>query len=129
MDSAVLVNGQIEGGETRIREILAAGIDVTAAFWLKSNDDEHWYLYIASKDVDDQGATKVYRRAHAATSRHPIPWVDTFQLKVIGARDPLAEAVLTHRHDVLPNIYRQPFLANVPVEEAYIYPKTVTDGS
>lgn len=125
MGQAVLVDRQIEGGEERIRQIRDAGIDVTAAFWLKASDDDRWYLYIASTDVDQHGATNTYRKTYAATSRKRIPWVDFFQLKLIRTDNPLAKAAIDRTGPDLPTVYQQSFLGDVSIDEAYIYPQSV----
>lgn len=52
----------IEAGERLVRALDGANIDVAAAFWLLSEEDSSWKLYIASEAVDRFGARAFYKR-------------------------------------------------------------------
>jgi hypothetical protein len=128
MDQAVLVGGQVAGGEERIKQMQLGGLDITVAFWAKESESGNWYLYVASKDVDRDGALRAYRKVVDAVRLHPNPWADMLQIKLIGTDEPPAKAALAHRKRDLPTIYNNPYLGNLSIDEAFIYPENVTDG-
>lgn len=126
MDQITLVENRIDDGAKLIEELEKAGIDVTAACWIKTDDDEQWYLYVASPIVDNEGAVAAYRQVHTIIRQMPEPfWIDPFEVKLLGASDPIAEAVLK-LHEKYPariaTRYKQPTLGGVSIEAAYIYP-------
>lgn len=49
MDQEILVEEQKDGGQELVTLLRNSGFDVTAAFWLKENEDDSWFLYIVSK--------------------------------------------------------------------------------
>ncbi len=51
MDQGPLVVEQIDAGAKFLAE-LDKNIPVMAAFWLKASDEDSWYLYVASDQVN-----------------------------------------------------------------------------
>ena len=131
MGQAVLVDGQIEDGRKRIEQIRRAGLDITVAFWAKADDETRWYLYIASEDVDRNGALQTYRKIHAIISKEALsaPWVDRFQIKLIPTNDPIAQAALEQKNPAFPTFYSGPYLGDLAIDEAYIYPDVLSAAS
>lgn len=67
---------------------------VKSAFWLKSADDEQWYLYIASDRLDDRTYDLAYGEVLRLAGEMQSPYLDPFQVNLIRADDPLALSAL-----------------------------------
>jgi hypothetical protein len=126
MDQNPLVNEHRDSGEAIASRCAAAGIDVTAAFWVKPSEDGRWYLYLASREVEDRGLGEAFRRVLAEIRRMtPPPQLDTLgDLKLIGATNPITRDVLaiqTRYPTPLSTWYRGRQLGNMAIDEAYLY--------
>lgn len=134
MDQNPLVNEYRDTGEAIARKCADAGIDVTAAFWVKPSEDGQWYLYLASRDVEDRGLGEAFRRVLAAIRQiNPPPQIDTLgNLKLIGATNPITRDILSiqSRYPAsLSTWYRGRQLGNMAIDEAYLYrPRQVSAG-
>jgi len=134
MDQNPLVNEYRDTGETIASNCAAAGIDVTAAFWVKPSEDGQWYLYLASRDVEDRGLGEAFRRVFDAIRQiSPPPQIDTLgSLKLIGATNPITKDILSiqSRYPAsLSSWYRGRQLGNMAIDEAYLYrPGQVSTG-
>jgi hypothetical protein len=97
MDQNPLVNEYRDTGETIASKCAEAGIDVTAAFWVQPSEDGEWYLYLASRDVEDRGLREAFRRVLAAIRQiDPPPQFDTLgNLKLIGATNPITRDIVS----------------------------------
>ncbi len=127
MDQNLLVTEQIDEGRKIVDRCVAAGIDVPAAFWLRPSEDGHWYLYIATKVVEDKGLAAAFKAVLGEIRRlSPPPSLDSLgDLKVIGSTNPITEDVLNIQSRYVTSLatrYRGNQLGNVSIEEAYIYP-------
>jgi hypothetical protein len=130
MDTAALVEDQIEDGRKLIEQLVCDGFDVTVAFWVRFQfeEDGPWF-YIVSETVDRDGLHAAYRAVHESIQRIRAPWgpwisvSDVGELKLVGMNDPLAKQVLAFR-DRYPSKYRfrGANIGNQFVEELYIYP-------
>src|SRR2546421_42190 len=67
---------------------------VKVAFWVKPVESGQWYLYIASEQIDDRSLDQGYREVLRLANQNPSPYLDPFQVKLIPASDPLAQAAL-----------------------------------
>jgi hypothetical protein len=134
MDQNPLVNEYRVMGETIASKCAEAGIDVTAAFWVKPSEDGQWYLYLASRDVEDRGLREAFRRVFAALDQiNPPPQIDTLvDLKLIGATNPITKDILSiqSRYPApLSTWYRGRQLGKMAIDEAYLYrPRQVSAG-
>ena len=125
MAQTTLVDKQIDDGQTLASLLAESGFDVTAAFWLKTSEEGLWFLYIASRFIDDEGLAAGYRRLNAEMRAMPDLWVSPFEIKLIGARNPIAQDVLNvlGRHAAaIPTRYQGARLGGVSIDEAYLYP-------
>jgi hypothetical protein len=134
MDQDPLVEVQLKDGSRFIERLVAEGIEVCAAGWLKEADSGHWYLYIVTPLVGDDGATRqAYRRILPFTQQMPAPYaVDSFRIKVVAPLSPVGEAMvkLLKRYSIAaPMRYDDYRLGDVNVEVAYIYPLPVITAS
>lgn len=126
MDQNPLVNEQRDAGERVAEACLAAGVDVTAAFWAKPSEDGHWCFYLASRSVDERGIAAAYRAVlEAIRGMEPTAEMDTLaDLKLIGVLNPIARDVLEIQRRFpapLATHYRGSRLGNLAIEEAYLY--------
>lgn len=125
MDQATLVEMQIEDGQRLVDELRSRNFDVTAACWLKDSEEQHWFLYIASKVVDEKGVTAAYRDLHVAIGQILKLWVDPFEVKLISPTHPIAKDVLSIQqryHAPIPTRYGGAELGGLSIDQAYIYP-------
>jgi hypothetical protein len=123
MDQGPLVTQQIDAGARFVREF-ATYTPVRVAFWLKGAEDDQWFLYVAGDQIDDSNFDIAYGEVIRITAKMPDPWLDPFQIKVIGAHEPLAKAVLEIQEKYpgrLPTRYHGRQLGGLSVEEVYIY--------
>jgi hypothetical protein len=105
MDQGPLVKEQVEDGKRLIDRLIAGGVPVTAAYWLKGAEDGYWFLYLVTPLVGEDGATRAaYQRLNAIFRQIPQPfWVDPLDVKVIGPANPIAQAVLDlHKRSATP---------------------------
>jgi hypothetical protein len=124
VDKSALVNPQIQAGEWLIKEF-AKRYPVKAAFWLKSDEDEDWYLYVASDKVNDTNLGAAYGDVSRIMSTSRNPWLNPFRVKVVGADDPLARAIIkfTKNHPgETPILVNAGTLDDVWIEGAIVYP-------
>src|SRR5438128_1844588 len=124
MDKSPLVTEQIDAGAWLIREF-GKTIPVQAAFWLKERDDEEWYLYLASDQINDSNFDHAYGEVLRITGGQQNPWLDPFQVKVTGTGDPVAKAALAIQKKYpgkIPTRYHGRQFGGLSVEEVYIYP-------
>lgn len=125
MGHATLVESHIDSGKKLIDELVRDGTDVTAACWVRTSEDDRWWLYIASKAVDDLGITAAYRVIYPTIHRIPDLWIGPLEVKLIGPKNPIAEKMVAVRDSYsarIPIRYRGPRLGELSIEEAFIYP-------
>lgn len=128
MDTNVLVGELADDGRKLLERLAQEGFDVTAAFWVRSDEDGAWRFYIASPAADGWGVTEAYRRVHAAV-RGMLPpfWVDPLEIKLIGAEHPVTKDVLAIHERAAGNQgypirWEGSRLGNLSVDGAYLYP-------
>jgi hypothetical protein len=126
MDQNPLVSEYRDTGEQIASRCVAAGIGITAAFWVKLSEDGRWYLYLASREVEDRGLIDAFKRVLAVIRQmDPPPPLDTLgDLKLIGATNPITRDVLAiqARYPApLSTWYRGRQLGNLAIDEAYLY--------
>lgn len=125
MDQGSLVTQQIDAGARFVGEF-DKYTPVRVAFWLKGTDDNQWFLYVAGDRIDDSNFDVAYGEVIRLTAKMPDPWLDPFQIKVVGTNEPVAKAVLQIQEKYppgkLPTRYHGRQLGDLSVEEVYIYP-------
>lgn len=124
MDPGPLVTQQIDAAARFVHEF-AKYTPVQAAFWLKATEDNQWFLYVAGDQINDANFDAAYGEVLRITSKTPDPWLDPFQIKVIGTDDPLAKDVIEMQKKYpgpLPTRYHGRQLGGLSIDEAYVYP-------
>jgi hypothetical protein len=127
MDQEILVREMIEEGKRLLERLVAEGVPVTAACWVKESENERWYLYIATPLVPEDGVTRqAYMRINTVLRQLEGSFeFDPFRIRAFAASSPVAEAILAlykHHPRRGPIRYRDYRLGDVSVEDAYIYP-------
>jgi hypothetical protein len=126
MDQSALVILQMDEGKQLINQLLAEGVPVTGAGWLKETENDQWYLYLVTPLVSKDGATKgAYRRVnHVLGQMTELSNIRWLEIKVIAPTDPVAQAILDVRGRYPGKrtvAFRGSQLGGVHVEGAYIY--------
>jgi hypothetical protein len=125
MDQIALVDSRIADGQKLVLQLLHDGFEVTAAFWLKAPEDAWAHLFIASRVLDRLGPSEGYRALQASLQRLPGLSISLADIKLIGVANPITGAVRKLQHKAGgegPIHFREGQIANLVVEEAYIYP-------
>ncbi|WP_165066602.1 hypothetical protein [Paludisphaera rhizosphaerae] len=127
MDSTTLVSDELEAGADLVHRF-NQDFEVDVAFWLKESDEDPWYLYIASDAITDDNRRDGYRSVMRATSEAPSVYLDPFQVKVVSAHTPLAEAAaeINRKYPgrIATRVGPAPFGGQY-IKAAYIYPRQV----
>ncbi len=127
MDQDALVEKLIADGKQLIDRLMAEGIGVTAAAWLKESYNGRWNLYIATPLVSPTGAKKqAYHEIFGVLRQMPAPfWLTSSHIRAIAPSSPVAERIadLDRRYPGRgPIWYRDYLIGDVSVEGGYIYP-------
>jgi hypothetical protein len=125
VDTELLVDSRIDDGQRLIDQLVRDGLEIKAAFWVKTKEEGLWHLYIASPSVDQEKPGEAYGRAYASLSELPDTTISLSDIKLINGTNPLAKAAVAVRE-------RQPGkglisvtgkrLGDQSIEEAYVYP-------
>jgi len=125
MAQTTLVGQEIDDGQKVLAHLAAAHIDVSAAAWIKAEDSSRWHLYIASKTVEEKGWDDAYMKIDAEIRQLQDLWVESDNVKVIGATNPIARDLIAYqsKHPKrIPSRFWGYRLGTLDVEEAFIYP-------
>ena len=124
MDQDFLVKDMIVDGYKLINQLRKENFDVTAAAWVQEDVDYPWYLYIASMEMDKDGAAAT-RKFSEIRGRMEELYIDTFGVRLIEATDNYAKDILEfyQRHPTHTYLkYRLPNLRGRHIPDAYVYP-------
>ncbi|HWG47094.1 MAG TPA: hypothetical protein VN688_30295 [Gemmataceae bacterium] len=127
MDQGPLVEQQLEAGIRFLSEFHKYA-PVQIAFWLKETDEGAWYLYVASDQITDENCDDGYGEVVRIMAMMRDPWLDMFQVKLIGADEPLAKAVtdLQRRYPSrTPARFFNKTFGYISAEEVCIYPSPI----
>jgi hypothetical protein len=128
MDQEPLVSEQKDAARKFIDE-LAKHVPVRAAFWLKADEESHWYLYIAT-DRDRNGSSpEDYDVVVQVSNTIDDPNFDSSRVTLIGLKDPLARAALEmyQRYPQRIPIHRwAETFGRTYVQGLYLYPPPVS---
>lgn len=132
MDTRPLVIEETEAGAELIRRFQDF-MPLEAAFWLNPAEEGKRALYFASPRIDgDQyklGLGEILRLVREMRT----PYIDPFQIRLIGGDDPLAKAAVEINQEYpgpKPMRVRGKNFGGIQVEEVYIYPlKELTPAS
>lgn len=126
MDTQTLVDNQIPAGQRFITLLVRSNFDVNAACWIKPSEEDNWFLYIASGEVDKKGLAEAYREAYKVLQSLDVPWITASQLKLVRSDDPMVADVqetLQLLSAAFPTVSHRPQLGEISTQEVYIYPE------
>ena len=123
MDKKELVNADIEGGREFVRELEREGLPISAAMWLKAQEQGPWQLYIASPDVEKHGPIAVYRFIDKVSARHPETGIKVDDVVAANTTNHFVNAIAGAIDTTTNNVVRfgNSVFNNVAVEEAVVY--------
>src|SRR5205823_697960 len=84
-----------------------------AAFWLLTDENDRWYLYLASDQIDDSNFDLGYGEVIRIANKMAEPRIDPFRVKIVFPNNPLVEGVLDVQKSSrtkLPVLYRRDYL-------------------
>ncbi len=118
-----MVEIPIDDGRRLVERFAADGNQVLAAFWAKSAEEEHWFLYVVAEIYAREGPAVAYRAVEESLRKLGTTAVSGSEIKLIGPNNPIAK-------DVLAIMARRPgrlatgstTLGSLDVEQAIIYP-------
>jgi hypothetical protein len=93
MVTETLVEPFIGSGREVIDQCRADDFTVVAAFWLKTFENENWYLYLVINTMKQEGPRMSYGKLYASWQKLTTPFVSYSDIKLIDASDPPAQAV------------------------------------
>ena len=94
MDTKPLVIEQKDAGAELVKKRLRQHFQVDAAFWLNPSEDGDWALYVASPEIDNHNFDLAYGEAIRIVREMRTPYIDPFQVRIVGVKDPLAQAAI-----------------------------------
>ena len=119
MDTQTLVDDRIQAGQRFITLLVQKNFEVIVACWVKTSEEDDWFLYIASGEVDRKGLAEAYREAYRVLEELDIPWIATSQLKLVRSDDPIVADVQETRHlltTVFPTVSHRPQLGELSTQ-------------
>jgi hypothetical protein len=135
MDKVTLVETDKEDGQKLLTELTRHDFPVTAAAWVKTEDNARWYLFIATPLESRGGPHQGYSRLFSIWPAIPQPfWLKSYDVKLISPDDPIARDALEMLRQYpgnRPIPYGGDHFGRESVEGAYIYrvPNTVQINS
>ena len=114
---------QTDAGAELIKN-LRPSLPVESAFWLNPSEDGGWALYIASPEIDNHHFDLAYGEVLRTAQSMKTPYLDPFQIRVIGVNDPLAKAATAVNQKYpgkLATRFRDKVFGGSSVEEVYVY--------
>jgi hypothetical protein len=126
MDQGPLVTDQIDAG-AKFLGAFKKHTPVQNAFWLKDSDDGEWSLYVASDKITDDNFDVAYGEVVRIASELQDPFFDPFQVRLIGADDPLAKAAsgIRQRYPGRGVRLQGKVFGDFPACELYLYPSPI----
>jgi hypothetical protein len=124
MDTNPLVTEETDAGAELVRR-LQKSMPIETAFWLNPSADGKWELIIATSEVDAGNYDNGYGEILRLVQEMRTPYIDPFQVRLIGSDDPLTKAAVEMNRKFpgpVPTRFRGKYFGGVPVEEVYIYP-------
>jgi hypothetical protein len=127
VDQEVLVDLQFDEGRALLEELVHAKIDIAVAFWVKPPEKDEWVFHVASKRLSSMTAGDAFIAVFEALNRIQSSTIDYSDVKHAKPTSPAAAKAIEvrDRHSAISPIrLRAKKLGDLPIEEAYIYPRT-----
>jgi hypothetical protein len=117
------VKEQIDAGASLLTEFEKT-VPVAAAFWLKGQDQDYWYLYVIPDRLEYEGRRGAEREVLRVILSMRDPTLGPLDVRLIKPNDPLARAALDYQR-LYPGKavrLRDRVFGNMGIDEVYIYP-------
>lgn len=124
MDQNSLVNEATDAGADLIRRFQRFK-PVELAFWLRPSEESRWSLYIASEGINPTNIDIGFGEILRLVDELRTPYIDPFQVRLIGVGDPLAQAAAEINKKYpgpMANRLRGKSFGGIDVDEVYVYP-------
>lgn len=128
MDSNTLVSAELNAGQQFIDQFDRV-VPVKAAFWLRAEDEDGWYLYIASDAFENVGIHAANGEVVRIFRELQNPLLNLFQIKLVKASEsPAREVIQEQQRRPLPvgTWYHGSSLGGIEIDGAYLYPSPVS---
>jgi hypothetical protein len=116
---------RIDDGRKLLNRLLVDGLEVSTAFWMYTNDDEKWKLYIVSASLNSIGIKNSYLTVVNTLKSMPELRIDLLEVTLLEPTRPLAAAVVDYMSLLSPGWdlwLEKATLNGIYVEIAYVYP-------
>jgi hypothetical protein len=125
MDTSPLVMDEIQAGGEFVRRIQSY-LPVKAAYWLRTDEDEGRYLYVALDGLASENLGAAYDEVLRITQDMKDHYINPFDIKLVPADEGVARAVQDFYRRfpgrVPPPRFNERSIAGTPIVEMYIYP-------
>ena len=124
MDTDTLVADRIAVGRQLITILAETGFDVAAACWIKTGEDDRWFLYIASEEVNRLGLAAAYQKVYGLFKYTQQEWEFISEVKLIGKDNSITKEILDAQQrfpEMIPERSRKIRLSGINSDEVYIY--------
>jgi hypothetical protein len=100
VDQGTLVGEQLNDGRRFVERFAADGNAVKAAFWVQTEEDGLWFLYVAADVYDRMGPAGSYRAVRDALAKLDKCSISGSDIKIISLGNPIAKdaIALSERH-------------------------------
>lgn len=126
MDTELLVDHGIEDGRELLVGLVAAGFDVSVAFWGMTAEERLWHLYIGSTSVEPARVGDAYRTLYVCLSKLSGQSIELSEVMLVEAGNTLAQDIMKIRDKQMsrtPLWRNKPQFVSLSVEQVYIYPR------
>jgi hypothetical protein len=124
MDTNGLVTQRIEDGRRFIKALSARDFDVTAAFWVRTSEEDVWVFYIASTKADGGKLAEAYSELYGILQTMEGTTISASDVKLIGSESAVTTDIFQVRRrypDTFVDASIARPLGGLMVEEAYVY--------
>jgi len=131
VDQSTLVEEEIVDGRRFIERFAADGHSVSAAAWIKADEDDPWLLFVATDLYDREGPAATYRAAHASLDKLDDLLISSSRINLISSGGPVAQDLreLSQRHPKRSGFpLRVDRLGSMTAERAYVYSPRIYDS-
>jgi hypothetical protein len=122
MDNQTLVDEQKNEGDQFLQRLREVKFEVAVGFWALTTDEERWFLYIASPEIDRQGLAAAFSLVNIELGRLDSHWIQRSDIRLISSTDPIAVEAINYGRDRFPTNFGGRKLGSLIIERAYIYP-------
>ena len=115
----------------RFRDLLSRRMDVSAVYWLRSDEESSWYLNVASTDIGHAPSAGDYSKVLDAAEEADDPNLNPALVTLVGLDDPIARGLIEFQKShpaPLATRMRRRILNNRWIEDLYLYPPLQRSG-